>query len=124
MKGKRLESAEELFAKAESSYKKAIELDPQYFDPIYNLGALYVNSAAILIEEANKLPLSEEKKYDELILKANGFLDKSLPNLERAIELQPDDLNTMVSLKEIYTRLDKMDKLKEINQRIKDHQEK
>ncbi len=124
LKGKHPESAEELFTKAESSYQKAIELDPQYFDPIYNLGALYVNSAAVLIEEANKLPLSEEKKYNELIENANIMLNKSLPNLERAIELQPDDLNTMISLKEIYTRLNKLDKLQEINQRIKDHQSK
>jgi hypothetical protein len=47
-----------------------------------------------------------------------------MPRLENALEIQPDDFNSMVSLKEIYTRLNKFDKLKEIDQRIKEHQQK
>jgi tetratricopeptide (TPR) repeat protein len=122
LKSKYPESADEYFSKSENAYLRAIELDPEYFDPIYNLGALYVNEAAILIEEANKLPLSEEEQYNKLIEDANSKLAASLPHLEKALELQPNDFNTMVSLKEIYTRLNKMDKLQEINQKIKDHQ--
>lgn len=122
LKVKHPEAPDFYFSKAESAYKRAVELDPMYFDPAYNLGALYVNSAALLIEEANKLPLSEQKKYDELTEKANLLLNKSLPNLEKALEVQPNDLNTMVSLKEIYTRLNKMENLQEINRRIQEYQ--
>lgn len=123
LKGKHPEAADEYFSKSESAYLRAIELDSEYFDPIYNLGALYVNAAVVFIEEANKLPLSEETKYNMLIEKANHNLSASLPHLEKALELQPNDFNTMVSLKEIYTRLNKMEKLQEINQKIKAHQE-
>lgn len=122
LKTKRPEAANEYFAKAESAYQRAIELNPEYFDPIYNLGALHVNEAALLIEEAIKLPLSEQKKYDALTEKANTHLTAAMPNLERALELQPNDFNTMVSLKEIYTRLNKLDKLAEIDRKIKEHQ--
>jgi tetratricopeptide (TPR) repeat protein len=122
MKNQRPEEADQFFKKAENAYKNAIELDSEYFDAIYNLGALYVNAAAILIEEANQLPLTKQKEYDALIDNANKHLRSSLPYLEKAHQIQANDLSTMVSLKEIYTRLNMMDELKVIDQRIKEHQ--
>lgn len=122
LRTKNPEQSDEFFEKTENAYQRALEIDPEYFDAAYNLGALYVNAAAVLIEEANKLPLDKEKEYNELIEKANDYLRKSLPNLERALVLQPNDFNTMVSLKEIYTRLNKLEKLQEINQRIEEYQ--
>ena len=105
---------------AERSYLKAVELRSDYFEANYNLGALYVNQAAMLIDSANKLPLSQIKEYDELKLQADKILEKSLPYLETASELDPSDTNTLLSLKEIYTRLQKYDKLKEINAKLED----
>lgn len=123
LKTEKPESEDEYFEKAEKAYENAISLDPDYFDPTYNLGALYVNAAAVLIEEANKLPLDKDEEYNKLIEEANEYLNKAMPRLERALEIQPDDFNSMVSLKEIYTRLNKLEKLQEMNQRIKKHQE-
>jgi hypothetical protein len=48
------------------------------------------------------------------------MLQNSLPYLEKSLELMPDDVNTMVSLKEIYTRLGMTDKLKNIDAKLKD----
>jgi tetratricopeptide (TPR) repeat protein len=124
LKSEKPESEAEYFEKAEKAYESAIRLDPDYFDPSYNLGALYVNAAAVLIEEANKLPLDKDKEYNKLIEKANEYLNEAMPRLERALEILPDDFNSMVSLKEIYTRLNKLEKLQEMNQRIKEHQER
>jgi len=104
--------------KAEAAYKSAIELDPDYFEANYNLGALYVNQAAVVIEEANDLPLDAVEKFDSLKADADDLLKKSLPYLEKALELQPDDTNTLISLKEIYTRLNMMDKLKVVNEKL------
>jgi tetratricopeptide (TPR) repeat protein len=123
------EKSDEFFVKAENAYNRALELNPTFFDANYNLGALYVNEAAVLIEEANKIPFpypnkEEEKRYEHLIEKATDYLNKSMPKLEQALEIQPNDFNTMVSLKEIYTRLNKLDKLQEIDRRIKEYQER
>ena len=123
------ESEEDYFKRTESAYLKAIELNPGYFDAYYNLGALYVNSAAVLIEEANKIPFpypnrDEEKRYNALIEKSNEYLNRAMPKLEKALEIQSDDFNTMVSLKEIYTRLNKMEKLQEIDKQIKEYQQR
>lgn len=106
------------FSKAEKAYKDAIQLKPDYFEPNYNLGALYVNQAADILVKANDLPLDAVAQYDQEKARANEMLSKSLPYLERALELSPEDTNTMISLKEIYTRLGMTDKLKAIDEKL------
>lgn len=106
------------FEKAESAYLKAIELSPELFDAIYNIGALYVNKAAMIIEEANKLPLEKEKEYNEAKTLADDFLGRALPFLEKAHIIDPKDRNTMISLKEIYTRKSNLEKVKEMNAKL------
>ncbi|HLN53426.1 MAG TPA: tetratricopeptide repeat protein [Lentimicrobium sp.] len=104
---------------AEKSYIKAIELNPEYFEANYNLGALYVNKAAEIQNEANKLKLGDPK-YDEMKAQADDILRKSLPYLEKATVLVATDKSTLLALKEIYTRLGMYDKLKEVNSRLAD----
>jgi tetratricopeptide (TPR) repeat protein len=105
--------------KATSAYENAILINPDYFEANYNLGALYVNQAADILAKANDLPLDAVKEYDAKKALADQMLEKSLPYLEKALELMPEDVNTMVSLKEIYTRLGMTDKLKAINEKLK-----
>ena len=105
------------FLEAEKAYISSVGLDSNYYDANYNLGALYVNKAAEIIQEANLLPLGD-KRYDPLKAEADGFLTKAIPYLEKAINLHPDDLNALNSLKEIYARLGKLDKANEIKDRI------
>jgi tetratricopeptide (TPR) repeat protein len=106
------------FEEAEKAYLQAISLKADYFDANYNLGALYVNKAIEIMDKANSLPLNEEKQYVALKADADALLVKSLPYLERADELQPNDQYTMRTLKDIYTRLGMVDKLKSINEKI------
>ncbi len=103
---------------AEKSYLTAIEIKPDYFEANYNLGALYVNQAATLIDKANKLPLSATTEYDALKLQADDVLKKSIPFLETASKLDPSDKSTLLSLKEIYTRLNMLDKRKEVEAKL------
>jgi tetratricopeptide (TPR) repeat protein len=99
------------------AYNKAIELKPDYFEPNYNLGALYVNKAASIIDEANKLKLNDPN-YDVMKADADKLLEQSLPYLEVATQLDPKDQSTLLALKEIYTRLSMYEKLKEVNQKL------
>lgn len=98
--------------------KKSLELDPEFFDSNYNLGALYVNKAITITEEANALPLNEEKKYNELKEQSDELLEKSLPYLEKADELNPNDIYVLRTLRDIYARLNQLDKLREIEKKI------
>lgn len=115
------ENAAEYLIQAETAYLSAIRLDNNYFDALYNLGALYVNQAAQIIEAANEIPLREIERYNKEKERAHELLAKSLPHLELAHKIQPGDLSTMVSLKEIYTRLGMYDKLKIMNEYIHVH---
>lgn len=106
------------FERAETSYNKAIELKPDYFDAIYNLGALYVNTAASIMEEANKLPMEDTEGYNKLKTKADDLLNKAIPVLEKAESISPNDLNTLYSLKQLYTRTNNLEKLKAVDEKI------
>jgi hypothetical protein len=112
------------FENAVKAYSQAIALNQEYFEANYNLGAIYVNKAASVNDEANKLPYDATSQFDKLKKEADGYLEKALPYLEKAAELQPTDLNTLYSLKQIYSRTGQKDKVKEVNDKINAAQQK
>ncbi len=107
------------FEAGKAAYIKAIELKPDYFDAAYNLGAMLNNKAAIYITEANNLPLSATKKYDELIAKSVVLLNEARPYLEKCHKLDAKDKNTMIMLRGIYAQTKDMENLKKINAELK-----
>jgi len=106
------------FNEAISAYKETIAIDPNYFDALFNLGAIYFNKGGEVINEANKLPINETAKYDKMLADGNNFLNLALPYLEKCETLQPQDKPTLISLKEIYTRLNMTEKLTGINGKL------
>jgi tetratricopeptide (TPR) repeat protein len=105
------------FEAAEKSYMRALALKKDFFDALYNLGALYVNTAASIMEEANKLPIGDPK-YDSDKAVADEMLKKAIPYLEQAEVFQPNDVNTLVSLKNLYTRVGDVEKLKVVDDKL------
>lgn len=114
----------EAFNDAINAYKSAIKLNPDYFEPNYNLGALFVNKAALINDQANKLPLDKDAEFNKLKGEADKYLGQALPYLEKASELQPSDINTLYSLKQIYVRTKQVEKLKIVNEKIDSLQKK
>ncbi|HZK08949.1 MAG TPA: tetratricopeptide repeat protein [Bacteroidales bacterium] len=106
------------FEKARDLYQDAINVDADYFDANYNLGALYFNKAVEIITEAGNLPLNETAKYDKMMEEGKAMMQKALPYLEKADSIQESDQITLQTLKEIYTRLGMMDKVKGVNERL------
>lgn len=93
------------FENAKMAYEKAVEIKPDYFDAYYNLGALYFNKGADMLKEANNIPPNQQKAYDAAVIEALKELEKSLPYLEKAHEIDPKEKSTMTTLKEIYFKL-------------------
>lgn len=89
-------------AAAEKSYSKSVELDGENFDAIYNLGALYFNQAVKMQEAANMI--DDTKKYEAAKAEADKVFEKSLPILEKAYTINPDDKGVLISLKQLYYR--------------------
>jgi tetratricopeptide (TPR) repeat protein len=106
------------FDAAIAAYKETIDADPNYFDALFNLGAIYFNKGGEVINEANKLPINETAKYDKMLADGNNYLNLALPYLEKCETIQPQDKPTLISLKEIYTRLKMNEKLVAINDKL------
>jgi len=112
------ETKELYFQEAVKSYNKALEIDPEMFDASFNVGVLYYNRGGDVVNEANKLPFSETVKYDAMIAEGKKYLNLALPYLEVCEQLNPSDQPTLSSLKEIYTRLNMVEKLKALNEKL------
>lgn len=110
----------ENYDKALVALKKAIELNEDSFESQYNAGVCYYNKGAQQIEDANNI--MDPTEYNEAILAAREVFAKALPYMEKARELDPDDMDTLVSLKELYYRLQMTEKYEEVNARIKEIQ--
>jgi tetratricopeptide (TPR) repeat protein len=108
--------------KAKSSYEKAIELNPEYSDAYYNLGALYYNKAVDMSKEANNIPANKQKEYDEAVKAAMEQLNLSIPYFEKAHAINPLEKNTIIILKEVYFKL--RNDHPEYNDKFKEMQEK
>ena len=98
-------------------YKKSIELNPDNFNSNYNLGALFFNRGVELRNEANNS--SSDKLYNKLKKESEVFFDDALPFLETSLSLDPNDKNTLLSLKQLYYLKGDYKKSKEMDSLIK-----
>lgn len=97
-------------AEAIESYNKALEIKPDYYDASFNLGAYFFNKGADKINEANKLPLNEAKKYKAFQDEAKVEFAKAVPHIEKAHNLKPEDVDTANMLIKLYTHTGEYDK--------------
>ncbi len=100
------------------SYQKALELDPNFFNALYNLGALYYNKGVKQIEVANAVPANENEKYEAELKKSDQWFEKAVPFMEKCDQLQPNDEMTLESLKNLYYRLKEMDKYNAVLEKL------
>ena len=117
------EEAKEYRDKIISTYQRTIELDPGHFKAVYNLGVAYFNDAVEISRKLNNLPLSAKKEYAAMEKERDALLSEALPYLEKAHELNPEDLGTVQALKEIYLRMKMNDRYSEMNGKLKELQD-
>lgn len=96
-------------------YKQALEINPDYFLALYNLGVVYYSRAFDLNMEANDLPFDATAKYKAVMAEANEYFLKGLPYFERAYAVDSEDPDVIKALRQIYTSTQQLDKLKELN---------
>lgn len=115
VKGSTLERAKKE-KEAEEAYRKAIELRPDYTDALMNLGIMYFNQAADLHTKAQDI--KDNKKYKEALEERDRLFNTALPLLEKAHSLDAGDKNVMISLKQIYVRLQMIEKYEEMKAKL------
>jgi tetratricopeptide (TPR) repeat protein len=94
---------------AAEAYLKALEINAAYFDANYNLGAMYFNEAVQGINAANdmwkpRMTKAESAEQKALEDAAKEKFIEARPYLEAAHEANPEDIDTIRSLRDIYAR--------------------
>ena len=106
------------YQEAIKSLQKTIELKSDHFDAIYMLGAIYFNEGIRVEKESEKL-INDLTLYNKEKEKFDLLYKQATENLEKANQLKPDDYNTLLALKKLYSKLNMTDKYKAINEKIK-----
>ncbi len=114
------EEREFAFQEAVKAYEIAIELAPDYFDAVYNLGVLYFNKGIKIYEEADeRLRQShdfvqyekDEKEFRDIWLQAQPYLERAKEMID---ENDPNFQVVILSLVELYARTNQPEKMEEI----------
>jgi len=125
--GKKLDEKqfEEYWTKAVESTAKAVELDANYFDALFQLGALYYNKGVRQTEFANTITgmsANEVKRYDAETKKAEALFRQALPHFEKCDAIGNADKQVLkdlyASLKQIYTFIEQPEKAKAIKAKL------
>jgi tetratricopeptide (TPR) repeat protein len=106
---------------AENYYKKAMEIDPKYINAYINLAALKLENEKVIIDEMNKLGTSAKdmKRYEVLKTKREDLFKSIIPYLQKAVELDPKNIDVAKTLLNVYSALEMMPESKALKEKIK-----
>lgn len=77
--------------KAVECWRKCVEINPDFADGYFFEGYYYMKDADAIAEEANALPGSEYKKYEQLMAKYMDRLRQAIPLMEKAYDREKND---------------------------------
>ena len=105
----RLYSIQDKYEDAIASFKKVLELDPQDFESNLNIGNSYITLADSISNDAKKVddrgdPIYSQKVITEKEKMAETHFENAIAFLEKAIEIQPDNVNAWTLLGIAYVR--------------------
>lgn len=88
------------YDKAAEMFKKAIEIDPNYFEANLNMGYVLLAPAIDTYNAANALPgtAAMQKQFDATVAKAKGLFEIAKPYLLKAVEIKPKSADAISNL--------------------------
>lgn len=89
--------------KAEGMYVEALKLDPKDFLAQYNLGNIKLTE--IINFHKKVIDIVDVNEYNKELDKVYIGYESVVPYFEKALELNPNEKNTMSTLKELYFKL-------------------
>jgi tetratricopeptide (TPR) repeat protein len=106
---------------AEKYYKRVIEINPKYVNAYINLAALKLEDEKVIIDEMNKLGTSAKdmKRYEVLKTQREDLFKSTIPYLQKANELDPNNIDVAKTLLNVYSALEMMPESKELKAKIK-----
>lgn len=96
---------EKNYAEAEKLLRKAYRLNPQSYVVVYNLGVCTYYLFNENDIQANDLKVAGSNSQAAVYqVKADNYLDEALKFFEEALQFEPNDLNVLNAIKQIYAR--------------------
>lgn len=89
--------------KAKEMFIKTLELDPTDFYSQYSLSYFKLEEVNALVQKVNDIV--DVNEYNREIEKVFDAYKALIPDFEKALELKPDDRNSVTVLKELYYKL-------------------
>lgn len=108
---------DELIGKAVTAYTNALNINPDYLDALFNLGAMYMNEGVALYQSIQTIPDAVMRK--DVQTKAKEYFCLALPHMESALRINQDDPGTLQSLKTIYGQLNMLERYQVISDKVK-----
>ena len=106
------------------SFSEVVRLKPDDAQAYYLLGVFYMSKAEAALNEVNERHYTVQAEYDRDSEAAVAGYKDAIPFFEKAIELNPNDVNSVDFVKQIYFRFrdegDNMQKFEKYNQRLQE----
>ena len=131
MNGVNILNIKRQYDEAIASFEKALAIDPDFADALYNIGAAYINKAYELIQSGKFEYVGTGKRiagkgeagyakakaiYDKELAEVRAIYQGALGYLEHLRELMPDNPKRWASpLQQVYSNLGEKDKAKEMD---------
>jgi len=108
-------------ADAEKYYRKVMEIDPKYVNAYINLAALKLEDEKVIIDEMNKLGTSAKdmKRYEVLKTKREDLFKSVIPYLQKAVDIDPKNIDVAKTLLNVYHALEMMPESKALEVKVK-----
>ena len=95
--------------KAEEAFNKALAIDPEYQDALYQLGATLVNWGGAVIAKTNDMKYNDPK-VKVLEKQSNEIFTRAIEPLEKYVAKNPNEKSVLTILSQLYRNLGNMEK--------------
>jgi len=109
---------DDYYAKAEAADRKALEIDPNYFEANQNLGFVLISPAIDIFNATRNLPVSKQKEYDAGMAKSGAMFDIAKPYIMKAVELNPKSVEALINLRTYYQGKNDLTHANEVKKQI------
>ncbi|WP_335964434.1 tetratricopeptide repeat protein [Galbibacter sp. PAP.153] len=105
---------------AKKYYEKALELDSENENVYLNMASLILSDERAMVDEMNGLGNSaaDNKRYDELKGQREELYRSAVPYLEKLLTINPDNIDAVRTLMNIYGTLGEQAKFKEMKDKL------
>ncbi|MBS1524706.1 MAG: hypothetical protein JST19_03590 [Bacteroidetes bacterium] len=96
------QSMDDNYGKAAEYYKKAVAIDPSYFEATLNLGYVSEAPAIYTYNAAQQIPVNMTKAYNDAMSKSANQFAVAKPYVLKAVDLNPKSVDALTNLKSYY----------------------